>query len=244
MATKKSQRIGIWVIAIIMLAGTIGGFAAMIVSPGNSAKDQAAFAAEDKKYQEEYAKWSKEQQAVQQAYYDSLDAKAAELGINEKYFAEFSSYASNVKSFEAKEITELSHEDLKTGDGEVVKEDTKFAAYYIGWNPQGKIFDQSIDGEKLKTPIVIDGLNSASLIDGWKEGLVGMKIGSARLLSIPAELAYGAAGSGPEIPANTPLKFIVLAVPSLGIDQPKQSEPPEMSDYLKREYQKRYGTSY
>ena len=41
MATTKSQRIGIWVIAGMMFLGTVGGFIAMMVQPGNDAKDKA-----------------------------------------------------------------------------------------------------------------------------------------------------------------------------------------------------------
>lgn len=41
MATTKGQRIGIWVIAGTMMIGTIGGFVAMMVAPGNQAREQA-----------------------------------------------------------------------------------------------------------------------------------------------------------------------------------------------------------
>ena len=52
MATTKGQRIGIWVIAGMMFLGTVGGFVAMMVAPGNEAKDQAAL----KKAQDELAR--------------------------------------------------------------------------------------------------------------------------------------------------------------------------------------------
>ena len=41
MATTKGQRIGIWVIAGTMMIGTVGGFVAMMVAPGNQAREQA-----------------------------------------------------------------------------------------------------------------------------------------------------------------------------------------------------------
>jgi len=92
---------------------------------------------------------------------------------------------------------------------------TVFAAYYIGWNPKGKVFDQSIDTttNTLKAPLdVATGLDSASLISGWKEGMKGMKIGGVRVLTIPSDKAYGETAQGDDIPANTPLKFVVMAI--------------------------------
>ena len=60
---------------------------------------------------------------------------------------------------------------------------------------------------------------SAGVIEGWREGIKGMKIGGVRIITIPSEKAYGETGSkdatGKEtIPANTPLKFLVMAVPT------------------------------
>lgn len=63
------------------------------------------------------------------------------------------------------------------------------AMYYIGWNPDGKIFDQSIDGETLKSPLSLDGVGASDVIVGWKKGLLGMKVGGVRELTIPS--GYG-----------------------------------------------------
>lgn len=223
MATKKSQRIGIWIIAAVMLVGTVGGFIAMMFAPANEAKDQAAFEAAQKEYNEKV-----------QEVTAKRDAQATEMG--EKYFAEFSSYASRVGGFEAAGIDELKTEDLKVGDGDEVKDDTKLVAYYIGWNPSGEIFDQSIDGEKLKVPFAIDGPANATVIEGWKKGLIGMKIGGVRELTIPAAQAYGEAGSGEKIPTNTPLKFVIMAVAA-----PEEIADPEMPQALKDQYKRLYG---
>ena len=74
------------------------------------------------------------------------------------------------------------------------------------------------------------------MIGGWKKGIVGMKIGGVRELTIPSAQAYGEEGSGDDIPANTPLKFVVLAVPSI-------SEP-EMPQLIKDYYKKEYGVDF
>ncbi len=222
MATKKSQRIGIWIIAITMTVGTIGGFIAMVVAPGNQQRDQEAFEAQSEQYNQEMAEYNKK-----------LNAQAKKL--SGKYYKQFSSYKSQVGKFDAKSIKELKTKDLKVGKGKEVKEDTKLAVYYIGWNPKGEIFDQSINGKELKAPFKIDGPAKAQVITGWQEGLVGMKIGGVRLLSIPADKAYGESGQGDKISANTPLKFVVMVT-----EQPEEIPQPEMPPLVKQYYERLY----
>ena len=221
MATTKSQRIGIWVIAGMMFLGTIGGFIAMIVAPGNEAKDQAAL----KKAQEEYSKTISERQK-------KVEAQTSEL--SQKYYGKFAEFGSRVGVFEAGDVKELGKEDLIEGDGAEVKDDTKFAVYYIGWNAKGEVFDQSIADGKLKEPLAIDGPAKTSVIQGWKEGLVGMKIGGVRELTIPADKAYGNQAQGDKIPANSPLKFVIMA-----IEKPADIPQSEMPEIIKRYYRSR-----
>lgn len=244
MATKKSQRIAIWVIAGVMMVGTIGGFVAMMVAPGNEARDQAEIEKANEEYSAKYKEYNDKKTAQEKQYQDAITAKAQELGLNEKYFAELSSYSSRVSSFDKNTVAELKTEDLKVGDGEEIKADSKVAMYYIGWNPEGKVFDQSIDGDKLKNPLPIDGVDEAEVIAGWKEGLIGMKVGGVREVAIPSDKAYGASGSGEDIPADTPIKFVVLAIPSLGVDKPEPVAEPEMPKILKDFYKRQYGVDF
>lgn len=201
MATQKRQRIGILIIAAIMVIGTIGSFLVMILSTQSG--QEAA-----QRYQKAQTAYQRETDAHQKLV-DARDAK-----LSEKYYAEFKQYASRPAKFSIDSVKSLVKTDLKVGSGATVGDDTKFAAYYIGWNPDGKIFDQSIDGDKLKSPFAIDGLKDTAVIDGWKEGLKGMKIGGVRLLEIPSDKAYGEEGQGDDIPPNTPLKFVVMAIPA------------------------------
>lgn len=191
MSTTRSQRIGIWVIAVVMIIGTIGSFFVVVIANNNAKVDQ------DKqvKLQEEYAEYQKK-----------VEAQGDEL--SKQYYPEFSQYKTRPAAFDGATVKEVIKEDLKIGDGEEIKEGTAYSAYYIGWNPTGKVFDQSIDAEKLKPPIA-----GGNLIQGWNEGVIGMKMGGVREISIPSEKAYGAAGSGEDIPANTPIKFIVMVIP-------------------------------
>ena len=221
MATTKGQRIGIWVIAGMMFLGTVGGFVAMMVAPGNEAKDQAAF----KKAQDEYTKATDERKK-------KVEAQANEL--SQKYYGKFSEFSSRVGAFEAGDVKELVKEDLVEGEGAEVKDDTKLAVYYIGWNAKGEIFDQSIADGKLKAPLNMDGPANTAVIQGWKEGLIGMKIGGVRELTIPADKAYGDKAQGDKIPANSPLKFVVMA-----IEKQANIPEPEMTELMKKYYRSR-----
>ena len=220
MATNKGQRLGIIVILIATVVGTIGSFAVMILSTQNNAKLQAA-------YQAAYAKY----QTAQTAYSKKVAAQTDEL--SSKYYETFKQYSDQVGTFDMSNVTAVSTEDLVVGDGEEVTGTTKLAAYYIGWDANGHVFDQSIDTSmnKLKAPLAIeDGLDKASLITGWKEGMKGMHIGGVRVITIPSDKAYGESGqkdsSGNEtIAANMPLKFVVMAIPAPGaIAQPDTTE--------------------
>lgn len=217
MATKKAQRIGIWIIAIVLTVGTLAGFVAIVLQPKNEANDQAKLTA-----------LSAEYQANQDAYQKKVTAQAAELST--MYFSQLSQYSSRVKSFDKASVTELKSEDLKVGDGAEITAETTFTAYYIGWNPDGVIFDQSIDGTSLKAPFSV---SPGSVIKGWSEGTLGMKIGGIRELTIPSDKAYGEAGGGEKIPANTPLKFVIMVIPT-----PETIAQPEVPAELLKYYTK------
>ena len=209
MATRKSQRIGIWVIAGALTIGTLGGFIAMVLAPKNAASDQARY----QQLMDDYSNQST-------AYQAKVDAQATELSA--KYFDTFNQYATRPSAFAAADVKELKKEDLKIGEGEAITKDSSFSAYYIGWNPSGKVFDGSIDGTKLKAPFSV---TPGGVIPGWTEGVDGMKAGGVRELTIPADKAYGETGQGADIPANTPLKFVIMVIPTPEkIAQPTPSE--------------------
>jgi FKBP-type peptidyl-prolyl cis-trans isomerase len=100
-------------------------------------------------------------------------------------------------------IDALEAVDLEPGDGDVVKAgDTVTVDYTGAVAATGKVFQSSLDfGQPIS--FGLDGV-----IVGWKDGLVGMKVGGKRRLLIPADKAYGATppeGSG--IPVNADLVF-------------------------------------
>ncbi len=190
--TPRIQRIIIFVIAIIMVVGTIGSFLTMIFASKNAKIDQD-------RALEEYQ--------VQQ---ERIEAESKEL--SEKYFDKFNGFASRVAPFDPEAVgEEVKTEDLVIGDGDEIKEDASYRAYYIGWNPNGKIFDSSIKDGALQPPIEVKP--GMGLIEGWMKGVAGMKINGVREITIPSGLAYGDKDQGADIPPNTPLKFIIMVIP-------------------------------
>jgi FKBP-type peptidyl-prolyl cis-trans isomerase FkpA len=103
----------------------------------------------------------------------------------------------------------LVFEDLVIGDGaEVTGRGQTAIVHYTGWLEDGSKFDSSHDhGEPFSFPVA-----SEYVIKGWDEGVVGMKVGGKRRLTVPPELGYGAAGAGSVIPPNATLIFEIELV--------------------------------
>lgn len=107
------------------------------------------------------------------------------------------------------ELTELKIETLAEGSGDrEVKSGDKISVHYTGTLTDYTKFDSSFDrGEPF---IFTIGFNQ--VIQGWEQGLLGMKIDEKRRLTIPPHLAYGERGSGSIIPPNAVLIFEVELV--------------------------------
>ncbi|MDI6696931.1 MAG: FKBP-type peptidyl-prolyl cis-trans isomerase [Anaerolineales bacterium] len=99
----------------------------------------------------------------------------------------------------------LQYKDTQIGSGAEATPGKMVSVHYTGWLQNGVKFDSSLDRGQPFTLSVGVG----QVIPGWDEGLVGMKVGGKRLLVIPPELGYGAAGSPPVIPPNATLIFEV-----------------------------------
>ncbi len=100
--------------------------------------------------------------------------------------------------------------DLKVGSGKVAQQGSTVSVEYSGWlASNGKKFDSSYD--RGAQPFSVSPLGQASVIQGWNEGLVGMKAGGIRRIILPASLAYGPQGNQ-GIPPNATLIFDVTAV--------------------------------
>ena len=101
---------------------------------------------------------------------------------------------------------QLELEDLVVGDGPEAQSGHTVEVHYVGvaWSDKQQ-FDASWDrGQTFKF-----GLGRGMVIQGWDQGVAGMKVGGQRTLVIPPELGYGARGAGGVIPPNATLVFDV-----------------------------------
>lgn len=96
-------------------------------------------------------------------------------------------------------------EDLEVGAGEEAKPGDTVVVHYTGWLTNGKKFDSSRDRNEPFTFTI----GRSSVIQGWHQGIPGMRVGGKRRLTIPPELGYGAAGYPGVIPPNATLVFEV-----------------------------------
>ena len=94
-------------------------------------------------------------------------------------------------------------EDVKISDGQEVEKFNIVTVNYTGLLEDGTKFDSSLDPGRSPFRFTV---GAGQVIKGWDEGLMGMKIGGKRKLTIPPELGYGSRDNGP-IPANSTLIF-------------------------------------
>ncbi len=96
-------------------------------------------------------------------------------------------------------------EELKVGTGAEAVAGKSVTVHYVGTLTNGKKVDSSRDrNEGFEF-----SLGAGDVIQGWDQGVAGMKVGGIRKLTIPPELAYGARGYPPVIPPHSTLVFEV-----------------------------------
>ena len=231
--TTPKQRIIIALIALFLLGSTFALYAGIVLNVKNQENQTALNDQKTNRFQELYAEYQARE-----------DAQGKEL--SNKYFETFKKYRSDVKAYNAADVNTLTVKDLVVGDGREIKSeevegegsttnwDTDYAAYYIGWLSDETIFDSSLnstdDPTELKSPL----RGTSGMIQGWLEGIEGMKIGGVREITIPSVLGYGSQERG-NIPADSPLKFIVMLI--------EKPEALEVSDELENLGLELYGQS-
>ena len=102
--------------------------------------------------------------------------------------------------------TDLVSEDVVVGDGDQATSGQAVEVHYVGvaWS-NGKQFDASWDrGETFEFR-----LGRGQVIQGWDQGVAGMKVGGRRRLTIPPEMGYGSRGAGGVIKGGETLVFVV-----------------------------------
>ena len=201
--TTWQQRIVIGIIAFLLLFSTVAVYALIVLSGEKKEKNNEQVAKELEKVEEE------------------LTAKREELevivsNLSGQYYNKLSNYRSRVRSYNAASVNNagLTTTDLEEGNGAEIAEDSSYYSYYIGWCADESVFDSSFDNWDNSTALVdpIAYTNGESqFVQGWEDGVIGMKVGGVREISIPGELAYG---DTKEIcgGTNSPLKFIIMPV--------------------------------
>ena len=99
---------------------------------------------------------------------------------------------------------DLTKEDLQVGTGAEASAGRTVEVHYTGWLVDGKQFDSS----RGRGPFSF-ALGAGQVIKGWDQGVVGMRVGGKRKLTIPPELGYGMRGFPGVIPAQATLVFEV-----------------------------------
>lgn len=100
---------------------------------------------------------------------------------------------------------DLKIEEIVIGTGTEAKAGNTVLVHYTGTFLNGTKFDSSLDrGVPLQFV-----LGAGQVIKGWDQGVLGMKVGGKRKLTIPPALAYGEQGAGNVIPPNSTLFFEV-----------------------------------
>jgi FKBP-type peptidyl-prolyl cis-trans isomerase FkpA len=107
-------------------------------------------------------------------------------------------------------VNSMQSVELKAGAGEGISAGKIAVVQYTGWlyeasapDHKGKQFDSSrTHGQPFRFP-----LGTGQVIKGWDQGVLGMKVGESRRLTIPADLAYGDGGAGDVIPPGATLVF-------------------------------------
>jgi len=139
-----------------------------------------------------------EEQSIQNALQEGQQTDSQQGGLKGTKLADFTP---------VDKVDVLQIVDLTVGTGDEVTPDVTVIAHYTGaLVKDGTIFESSHDGqnEPFTSPL-------GSLIKGWQDGMVGMKVGGKRRLLIPAAQAYGDQEQ-PGIPANSDLVFDIELV--------------------------------
>jgi FKBP-type peptidyl-prolyl cis-trans isomerase FkpA len=108
------------------------------------------------------------------------------------------------------QITTLQIVDTKVGSGAEASAGQQVTVHYTGWLYSADAPDHhgaKFDSSKDRNDPFSFSLGAGMVIQGWDQGVAGMKVGGQRTLIIPSSLGYGARGAGGDIPPNATLVF-------------------------------------
>ena len=103
----------------------------------------------------------------------------------------------------------LELKDLKIGTGIEAQPGDTATIHFIGWvDENGKRGNEIYNSRKEREPVSFV-IGTDKVLQGWNDGVIGMKAGGTRLLRIPPELGYGAKKVEDVVPSNSYLQFII-----------------------------------
>ncbi len=112
-------------------------------------------------------------------------------------------------SQQPQQAAELKIETTQPGNGPEIKAGDIATVNYTGTLTTGTAFDSNVDPKFGHVEPFQFKLGGGQVIQGWDQGILGMKVGEKRKLTIPPQLGYGASGAGNVIPPNATLIFEV-----------------------------------
>ncbi|KAJ2522925.1 peptidylprolyl isomerase fpr3 [Coemansia sp. RSA 2049] len=146
------------------------------------------------------AEKKKRKEAADEEEEAKASAKKAKKGEKEEKKAEPKTVTTKLQGGVIAEIKQ-------EGTGAGAKKGARVGMHYIGKLTNGKVFDKNVKGKPFWFR-----LGAGEVIKGWDVGILGMKKGGERRLTIPAAMAYGKRGAPPDIPANATLVFDIRLI--------------------------------
>jgi FKBP-type peptidyl-prolyl cis-trans isomerase len=107
----------------------------------------------------------------------------------------------------------LGKEDVVVGTGATAASGDTVTVNYTGTFTNGTVFDSSLAAGR--SPFTFR-LGAGQVIAGWDQGVLGMRVGGRRKLTVPPNLGYGSQGAPPTIPGNTTLLFDITLLSIAG----------------------------
>lgn len=189
MATAKSQRIFIWVIAVVMAVGTLGAYFVMILANQNGQVKTS----QELAYEKQLADYQKQQAACPAG-------EVADKKVDPAPTPPEIQPTSPIKDLKTEDVTVGSGEEIKTGDC--------VELFYHGvLAKDGKAFT---GGDNYSSGVPYRSLTTG-FVPGFANGLVGIRVGGERKIYIPSAQGYAGQAQG-DIPANSDLIFVVKVV--------------------------------
>ena len=103
----------------------------------------------------------------------------------------------------------LEYKDLKVGRGPEARLGDIARIHFVGWVDEKGQRGREIYNSRMKQEPVSFVVGTDKVMQGWNEGIIGMRVGGTRLLRIPPELGYGDNAVENVVPANADLQFII-----------------------------------